>query len=66
MRLLNVETLKLEPFYDRDIPPYAILSHTWGDDEVTFSEIESDTAISTSRISFKRSSTHVINQKKAI
>lgn len=37
MRLLNVDSFKLEQFYV-DIPAYAILSHTWGKDEVTFDE----------------------------
>lgn len=37
MRLLNVSSFKLEQFYS-DIPRYAILSHTWGKDEVTFDE----------------------------
>ncbi|KAF5340124.1 hypothetical protein D9758_013180 [Tetrapyrgos nigripes] len=38
MRLLNTKTLKLEEFY-ADIPPYAILSHTWEKEEVTFQDI---------------------------
>lgn len=29
MRLLNVNTLRFGIFYDVQIPPYAILSHTW-------------------------------------
>ncbi|KAK0639462.1 heterokaryon incompatibility protein-domain-containing protein [Cercophora newfieldiana] len=33
MRLLNTSTHKLEEFPD-DTPPYAILSHRWGPDEV--------------------------------
>src|SRR5271156_2671123 len=40
MRLLNVKTRKSEEFFD-NIPPYAILSHRWGDDEVTFQDIKS-------------------------
>ena len=36
MRLLNVETLQLEYFVNqRSTPEYAILSHTWGDEEAT-------------------------------
>ncbi|KAF0635540.1 hypothetical protein FPSE5266_20371 [Fusarium pseudograminearum] len=35
MRLLNTKTLKLEEFQSQ-IPTYAILSHTWGDEEVSF------------------------------
>jgi hypothetical protein len=36
MRLLNAKTKKLEEFFDKSIPKYAILSHTWGENEVTF------------------------------
>lgn len=38
MRLINVSTRMFEEFLGRIIPPYAILSHTWGDEEVTFSQ----------------------------
>jgi hypothetical protein len=38
MRLLNTSTLRLHDFQSA-IPPYAILSHTLGDEEVTFDEI---------------------------
>jgi hypothetical protein len=38
MRLINIKTLYFEEFFDDAIPPYAILSHTWGLDEVTFQE----------------------------
>jgi hypothetical protein len=40
MRLLNVKTRRLEEFVGDDIPRYAILSHTWGPEEVTFKHIE--------------------------
>ncbi|KAH8879042.1 HET-domain-containing protein [Thozetella sp. PMI_491] len=40
MRLLNAKSIALEAFPDdREIPPYAVLSHTWGDEEVTFQEM---------------------------
>ncbi|KAF5344913.1 hypothetical protein D9758_011561 [Tetrapyrgos nigripes] len=39
MRLLNTQTLKLQEFY-ADIPRYAILSHTWEKEEVTFQDIQ--------------------------
>ena len=42
MRLLNIETLRLETFYGSDVPEYIALSHTWGDDEVTFQDLETD------------------------
>lgn len=40
MRLINLETLQLESFtgYGK-IPSYAILSHTWGPDEVTYADM---------------------------
>lgn len=43
MRLINVETLRLETFVKEDkIPRYAILSHTWGadDEEISFEDIQ--------------------------
>jgi hypothetical protein len=40
MRLLNAKDLTLTSFNDeRNVPEYAILSHTWGDDEVTFKDL---------------------------
>ena len=39
MKLLNARTKQFEEFYDR-VPPYAILSHTWGPDELTFKNME--------------------------
>ncbi|KAJ0364047.1 hypothetical protein COL26b_012680 [Colletotrichum chrysophilum] len=41
MWLINTRTLKLEEFFDAAIPDYAILSHTWGSDEVSFQEFKS-------------------------
>ncbi|KAG4432180.1 hypothetical protein IFR05_012347 [Cadophora sp. M221] len=39
MRLLNTSTLRLESFFGRELPIYAILSHTWGEDEVTLQDM---------------------------
>ena len=41
MRLINVRTYILEEFFNEQVPPYAILSHTWGrdQDEVSFRDI---------------------------
>ncbi|KAK1545681.1 HET domain-containing protein [Colletotrichum paranaense] len=39
MRLLNVGTRKLQEFFVK-VPRYVILSHTWGDDEVTFQDLD--------------------------
>lgn len=40
MRLLNARTLTFEEFPGDNKPKYAILSHTWGnnEDEVTFQD----------------------------
>jgi hypothetical protein len=49
MRLINCSTspLQLEEFFNHNIPPYAILSHTWGNEEVSFAEftLSPDTAV---------------------
>ena len=41
MRLLNVDTYQLEDFFYGERPPYAILSHTWGNDadEVSYRDV---------------------------
>jgi len=39
MHLLNTSTLQLRNFV-KSIPSYAILSHTWGDEEVTFDDVD--------------------------
>lgn len=41
MRLLNTRSLNLVSFDGRPVPPYAILSHTWGDDEVRYEDVVS-------------------------
>ena len=44
MKLLNVFTLQIEEFLDQQAPQYAILSHTWGDEEVTYQDMQSGKA----------------------
>ncbi|KAF4928493.1 Vegetative incompatibility protein HET-E-1 [Colletotrichum viniferum] len=44
MRLLNARTIAVEDFSSKRIPPYAILSHTWEDDEVTLQDMERQSA----------------------
>ena len=39
MRLLKTSTRHIKEFQSDDIPPYAILLHTWWDDEVSFQEM---------------------------
>lgn len=39
MRLLHSQTLTLHEFMEKEIPPYAILSHTWETEEVSLQEM---------------------------
>lgn len=41
MRLLDTETQKLQSFPEKGRPRYAILSHTWEDEEALFLDIVS-------------------------
>ncbi len=46
MRLINVNTLLISEFLnDHHLPRYAILSHTWSSDEVTFQEMQKPRAV---------------------
>ena len=38
MRLINCATLRFEEFVGKNIPPYAILSHTWETYEISYKE----------------------------
>jgi hypothetical protein len=42
MRLLDVSTIEFREFIGSNIPAYAILSHTWGDEEVSFRDMRND------------------------
>ncbi|KAF4834547.1 Vegetative incompatibility protein HET-E-1 [Colletotrichum tropicale] len=42
MRLLKTTTLQLTDFVGK-APPYAILSHTWGEEEVLFADVSNPT-----------------------
>jgi hypothetical protein len=44
MRLLHVQNIQLKSFETSDAPPFAILSHTWGENEVTFQDLTSAAA----------------------
>jgi hypothetical protein len=54
MRLINCETLELEQFFGSDIPRYAILSHTWGNDEVTFADLPLHQASTTTKSGYRK------------
>jgi len=61
MRLINTSTLLLELFYGDNVPPYAILSHTWADGEVSFPEFtklsETKNNKTTSKAGYRKIST---------
>lgn len=38
MRLINATTFELKDFFDADLPTYAILSHRWGENEVSYQD----------------------------
>ena len=40
MRLLNTSTIQFREFHGSQVPYYAILSHTWGEEEVSFEEMQ--------------------------
>ncbi|KAG6362695.1 hypothetical protein INS49_007788 [Diaporthe citri] len=40
MRLISTQSLKVVSIREDEIPPYAILSHTWDKDEVTLQEMQ--------------------------
>lgn len=42
MRLIDVNALRLREFIDGQAPPYAILSHTWGTEEVTLNDLQAE------------------------
>ncbi|RYP79640.1 hypothetical protein DL770_006589 [Monosporascus sp. CRB-9-2] len=48
MRLLNTDNFEVKEFRDDGAPRYAILSHTWDEEELTFQDMEG---------------THVVNKK---
>jgi Heterokaryon incompatibility protein (HET) len=44
MRLLDSKTLELKEFPENEIPKYAILSHTWGEHEISFYDMKQGSA----------------------
>ncbi|KAF2095361.1 HET-domain-containing protein, partial [Rhizodiscina lignyota] len=40
MRLIDTRTLELKEFLNIDLPKYAILSHTWEEEEITFEQFQ--------------------------
>ncbi|KAK0746758.1 heterokaryon incompatibility protein-domain-containing protein [Schizothecium vesticola] len=53
MRLINTETLEIQDHGDRP-PPYAILSHAWGPEEVTFQDCTPNPHKTSSKFGFAK------------
>lgn len=54
MRLLHVSTFETKEFIGLDTPPYAILSHTWGPDEVTYRDITKQLEAAKKKVGFAK------------
>lgn len=39
MRLLDTKSFQLQEFFEKDTPPYAILSHRWGAEEILYQDM---------------------------
>ncbi|TGJ88506.1 hypothetical protein E0Z10_g250 [Xylaria hypoxylon] len=65
MRLLNCKSLAFEEFV-QNVPRYAILSHTWGDEEVTFDAMKSGAPVSQLKGHEKISATCRIAQEQGL
>jgi len=40
MRLIDTKTLRIQEFLESYVPEYVILSHTWGDNEVSLQQFQ--------------------------
>jgi hypothetical protein len=54
MRLINCSTYQLDEFFGSDIPPYAMLSHTWGQGEVSFADFTNDQAAASNKEGWRK------------
>jgi hypothetical protein len=45
MHLINIDSLKFSNFNDDQVPVYAILSHTWGEEGVVFNDMNPDKSL---------------------
>ncbi|KAF2188751.1 HET-domain-containing protein, partial [Zopfia rhizophila CBS 207.26] len=54
MRLLRTKTLELSEFLGSNIPPYAILSHTWGAEEVSFDDMNGDRGTTLTKAGYRK------------
>ncbi|RBR22210.1 hypothetical protein FVER53590_25847 [Fusarium verticillioides] len=64
MWLLNTDTLELKEFFDNAIPPYAILSHKWSDEEVSWYDMRGNHATIETKTGYKKISDFCANAKR--
>jgi hypothetical protein len=63
MRLINTTTFELHDFPFGPVPPYAILSHTWQGNEVTFQDMSSGAAQQNPRFAKIRRTCRIAHQQ---
>ncbi|EPE33336.1 hypothetical protein GLAREA_06348 [Glarea lozoyensis ATCC 20868] len=66
MRLLHIKSRQLEIFFGDNIPPYAILSHRWGEKEVSLQDIQSTRYLLSRRWSSKLEGTRKIAEAQGL
>ncbi|KAH0840416.1 hypothetical protein AYO21_03053 [Fonsecaea monophora] len=54
MRLINTQTYELRQFFNNDTPKYAILSHTWEEEEVLFHHMNNIARSTQNKLGFKK------------
>ncbi|KAI0190506.1 hypothetical protein EV127DRAFT_495217 [Xylaria flabelliformis] len=54
MWFLNTETYSLEEHYSREVPKYAILSHTWQEEEVSYQDMRDSSGGYQSRAGYRK------------
>src|ERR1700744_1334850 len=54
MRLLNTKSLELKNLFQNQVPDYAILSHRWGSEELTFQDVSKCPLSNTNNVGRKK------------
>ena len=54
MHLLHTRTGELKEFHGDEIPPYAILSHVWGEGEVTYQDMQASRSQAAKKAGFSK------------
>lgn len=64
MRLLSTETLTFHEFIGSNVPSYAILSHTWGEQELTYHDMLNPTPTVQWKAGYKKMMGFVLKSKE--